>query len=100
MLYSIGYAFRLGGRLKESREIQEKVLELKRCTLGQEHRGTLSIMQNLVATYKELGGKLEEVQELEEKALEVRKRTLGEEHPVLCGVCKILQIHIEIWVEG
>ncbi|KAI5799425.1 hypothetical protein FPQ18DRAFT_417189 [Pyronema domesticum] len=58
--------------------IKEKVLEVRRRILGEDHPDTLIVMQNLAATYAELGGRLKEVQELEEKVLEARKRTLGE----------------------
>jgi tetratricopeptide (TPR) repeat protein len=80
-MYSIGYSFHACGRLKEAQEIQEKVLEVRKRTLGEEHPYTLVAMLNLAITYKRLGGRLEEVQELEEKVVEVRKHTLREEHP-------------------
>ncbi|KAI5788600.1 hypothetical protein FPQ18DRAFT_262130 [Pyronema domesticum] len=80
-MYLMGYTFRFRGLLKEAQELEEKVLEVRRRTLGEEHPDTLCSMQNLANTYGELGGRLKEVQELEEKVLEVRRRTLGEEHP-------------------
>ncbi|KAI5788603.1 hypothetical protein FPQ18DRAFT_262075 [Pyronema domesticum] len=80
-MHLMGYTFRFRGLLKEAQELEEKVLEVRRRTLGEEHPDTLRGMQNLAATYAELGGRLKEVQELEEKVLEVRRRTLGEEHP-------------------
>ncbi|CCX16801.1 Similar to Nephrocystin-3; acc. no. Q7Z494, partial [Pyronema omphalodes CBS 100304] len=72
---------KLGGRLKEVQELEEKVLEVRRRTLGVEHPDTLRSMQSLAATYTELGGRLKDAQELQEKVLEVRMCTLGEEHP-------------------
>jgi superfamily II RNA helicase len=75
----------LGGRLKEVQELEEKLLEVRRCTLGEEHPDTLAAMQRLADTYKELGGRLKEVQELEENLLEVSRRTVREEHPDTLG---------------
>jgi tetratricopeptide (TPR) repeat protein len=80
-MHYIRWAFQSCGRLKEAQEIQEKVLEVRRCTLGEEHPETLRSMNNLASTYRQLGGRLKEVQELREKVLEVMRRTLGEEHP-------------------
>ncbi|KAI5791509.1 P-loop containing nucleoside triphosphate hydrolase protein [Pyronema domesticum] len=80
-MHLMGYTSRFRGLLKEAQELEEKVLEVRRRTLGEEHPDTLRGMQCLAITYKELGGRLKEVQELEEKVLEVRRRTLGEEHP-------------------
>ncbi|KAI5785472.1 hypothetical protein FPQ18DRAFT_87842 [Pyronema domesticum] len=80
-MYLMGYTFQSRGLLKEAQELEEKVLEVRRRTLGEEHRDTLRSMQSLAGTYAELGGRLKDVQELEEKVVEVRRRTLGEEHP-------------------
>ncbi|KAI5816684.1 hypothetical protein BZA77DRAFT_246297 [Pyronema omphalodes] len=77
----VGHCYQSAGHLKEAQELQEKVLEVQRRTLGEEHLDTLRSMNNLANTYRELGGRLKEVQELQEKVLEVRRRTLGAEHP-------------------
>ncbi|KAI5809273.1 P-loop containing nucleoside triphosphate hydrolase protein [Pyronema omphalodes] len=69
------------GRLEEVQKLEEKVLEVRRRTLGEEHPDTLHTMQSLAITYKQLSGRLKEAQELEEKVLEVKRRILGEEHP-------------------
>jgi superfamily II RNA helicase len=52
---------KLGGRLEEVQKLEEKVLEVRRHTLGEEHPDTLRIMARLAVTYEELGGKLKEV---------------------------------------
>ena len=61
-------------------ELEEKVLEARKRTLGDEHPDTLISMGNLALSYSDLGRRQEAV-ELEEKVLEARKRTLGDEHP-------------------
>ncbi|KAI5816960.1 hypothetical protein BZA77DRAFT_46327 [Pyronema omphalodes] len=78
---NVASMLRLLGRLKDAQKLQEKVFEVRRRKLGEEHPDTLHIMIHLATTYREMGGRLKEVQELEEKVLEVRRRTLGEEHP-------------------
>ncbi|KAI5788620.1 hypothetical protein FPQ18DRAFT_48792 [Pyronema domesticum] len=90
------YLFHACGRLKEAQEIQEKMLEVRRHTLGEEHPDTLTAlekrtlgeehpdtlrsMESLAITYEELGGRLKEAQEFREKVLEARRCTLGEDH--------------------
>ncbi|KAI5794172.1 hypothetical protein FPQ18DRAFT_330294 [Pyronema domesticum] len=78
---SIGTSFIYCERLKEGQGILEKVLEVRRRTVGEEHPNNVTSIQNLAITYTEPGGSMKKVQELEEKALEVRRRTLGEDHP-------------------
>ncbi|KAI5815631.1 P-loop containing nucleoside triphosphate hydrolase protein [Pyronema omphalodes] len=78
---SVGSMLQYLGRLKEAQRLDEKVLEVRRRTLGEEHPDTLRAMNNLAVTYTNMGERWKEVQELEEKVLEVRRRTLGEEHP-------------------
>jgi hypothetical protein len=56
------------------------VLEARRRTLGKEHPGTLTRMNNLALTYLHQG-KLQDAADLQEKELEARRRTLGKEHP-------------------
>jgi tetratricopeptide (TPR) repeat protein len=80
-MYSIVSSFRDIARLEEAQDIQEKVLEARKRTLGEEHPDALNVMQCLAATYAALGGRLKEVQDIEEKVLEARKHTLGEDHP-------------------
>jgi hypothetical protein len=60
--------------------LEEKVLEVSKRALGEEHPDTLLSMGNLAASYSDLG-RLQDAVELEEKVLEARKRMLGKEHP-------------------
>ncbi len=63
-----------------ARRIQERVLEVRRRVLGDEHPDTLEAMNNLAGT---LGaqGDYAGARHLQEKVLEVRRRVLGGEHP-------------------
>jgi len=61
-------------------KLEEKVLEARKRTLGEEHTDTLVSMGNLARSYSDLS-RLQDAVELEEKVLEARKRTLREEHP-------------------
>ena len=68
------------GKLKESADLNEKVLAARKRILGEEHPHTLTTMSNLASTYGGQG-KLKESADLKEKVLAARKRILGEEHP-------------------
>jgi Tetratricopeptide repeat len=68
----------------EAVELDEKVLEICKRTLGVEHPDTLTSMNNLAISYGNQGRLMEAV-ELHEKVLKVRKRTLGVEHPDTLG---------------
>ncbi len=57
----------------------EQTLELRKVTLGAEHRSTLKSMDNLARAYK-CAGRLAEALQLFERTLELRKATLGPEH--------------------
>ena len=68
------------GAYTSARELQEKVLEISRRILGEEHPDTLTSMNNLADTLR-VQGDLNGARELHEKVLEIRRRILGEEHP-------------------
>ena len=57
----------------------EQTLELRKVTLGPEHRSTLKSMNNLARAYK-CAGRVAEALLLFERTLELRKATLGPEH--------------------
>jgi len=59
----------------------EKVLELRRQALGDDHPDTAQAMQNLAVLYNQ-EGKTAQAEALLIKVLEVRRRTLGEEAPL------------------
>jgi Tetratricopeptide repeat len=61
----------------EAVELDEKVLEVCKRTLGVEHPDTLTSMSSLAISYRNQGRLMEAV----ENVLEVCKRTLGVEHP-------------------
>jgi formylglycine-generating enzyme required for sulfatase activity len=67
------------GELAGERALEERVLEVRRRVLGEEHPETLSSMGNLAMTLK-AQGELAGARLLEERVLEVRRRVLGEEH--------------------
>jgi tetratricopeptide (TPR) repeat protein len=68
------------GVYASARALQEKVLEIRRRILGEEHPETLASMYNLANTLsaqRDLNG----ARGFDEKVLEVSRRILGEEHP-------------------
>jgi hypothetical protein len=87
------------GRYSESIVLSERERKLYGLLFGAENTKTLQAMQCMGISFHKCG-RLQEAQEIAERVLEGSKRTLGEEHPDLCVQCKILQSHIEIWVEG
>ncbi|KAI9764475.1 MAG: hypothetical protein M1840_008401 [Geoglossum simile] len=73
-------AFSENGRNQSAMELREKVLEVSQRTLGNEHLGTLLVMDSLANSYSDLG-RSQEAMEMRVKTLEARQRTLGNEHP-------------------
>lgn len=65
-------------RLVEALPLLEQTLEMRKVTLGPEHRSTLKLMHNLARAYK-CAGRLGEALQLFERTLELRKATLGPE---------------------
>lgn len=65
------------GRLVETVEQNEKVLETHIRTLGAEHSDKLTSMGNLATSYRSQGNAVE----LDEKVVETRKRILAADHP-------------------
>jgi len=63
-----------------ARQLQERVLELARRVLGEEHPDTLILMKSLARTLAAQGD-YAGARELQVQVLEVRRRVLGEEHP-------------------
>ena len=68
------------GQCKEAANLQEKALETRRRSLGEEHPDTLGSMANLTATLR-FGGWGEKPSTSKKRVLETRRRLLGEEHP-------------------
>ncbi|KAI4256990.1 MAG: hypothetical protein L6R42_005913, partial [Xanthoria sp. 1 TBL-2021] len=67
------------GRRQEALQLGERVVEVYKRTLGQEHYKTLHSMQILAISYSEVGRRQEALQ-LAERVVEVFKRTFGLEH--------------------
>jgi tetratricopeptide (TPR) repeat protein len=63
-----------------ARWLGERVLDVRKRVLGEEHPDTLTAMGNLAMTLSAQGDHAS-ARRLEERALEARKRVLGEEHP-------------------
>jgi hypothetical protein len=77
------------GQWQDAVELEEKVLEARKRTLGEEHPRTLMSISNLASLYNDLGRPQDTIK-LEAKVLEARKRTLGEEHPsILLSICNL-----------
>ncbi|KAL9615270.1 MAG: hypothetical protein Q9167_000241 [Letrouitia subvulpina] len=71
--------YREVGRLQEALQLLERVVEIRKRTLGGEHLTTLSSIHQLTIIYTEMG-RFQEALQLAERVVEVSKRTLGEEH--------------------
>ncbi len=69
------------GEYANAQEDLEGVLAVYRSALGEEHPGTLTVMNNLAGVFLEQGKYLEAENRFEE-VLEARRRILGEEHPI------------------
>ena len=67
------------GAYSQARQLNERVIEVRRRTLGEEHPDTLTSMHNLAATLYEQGD-LAGARQLHKLVLEGRRRILGEEH--------------------
>lgn len=72
------------GRLQESLQLTERVLEARKRTLGEEHPDTFDLMLNLANRYSDMG-RLKEALQLTEQVIEAHKRTLAEERPDTLG---------------
>ena len=68
------------GNMADAEALEVHVLELRKSTLGLEHRDTLSSMADLASTFCNEGC-WTEAEALQLQALELRKSTLGLEHP-------------------
>ena len=68
------------GRVQEALQLTERVVEVRKRKLGEEHPETLRSMHSLAIRYREAGERQKALQ-LTERVVEVYKRTLGKEHP-------------------
>jgi tetratricopeptide (TPR) repeat protein len=66
------------GTYASARALQEKVLEIRRRILGEEHLNTLMSMNDLALTLRAQGD-LKDARVLQEKALQISRHILGEE---------------------
>ena len=74
------FVYSENGFLKETEELEMRVLEVRKRILGEDHPDTLRSMANLAVTYSRQGRE-GEAEELLVRVVEIRKRVLGEEHP-------------------
>ena len=77
---TIGQAYLDLGVLPEARRQIERALELRRRTLGEQHRDTLEAEYRLVTVYREEGS-YDQAEPLLKKLIAARIRILGPEHP-------------------
>ena len=68
------------GEIRKALQLLERVVEIRKRTLGEEHPNTLRSMYNLANRYSE-AGKTPKALRLNEQVVETEKKTLGEEHP-------------------
>ena len=84
------------GRLEEAVRLHTETLEARRRVLGENHRDTLSSVQNLAATHY-LAGNAAAAVPLFRENIELRARLLGDEHPATLRAAKVLgQILLEL----
>jgi tetratricopeptide (TPR) repeat protein len=72
--------YRAEGRYAEAEPLQNRVLEIQRGALGEEHPFTLAIMSNVAHLYR-AEGKYAEAETTISKVIEIRRRVLGVQHP-------------------
>jgi len=77
-------------RYEEALELQEKVLEIRKETLGENQLNTIRAMSSLAFTLNLLE-RHEEALKLQEKVFELYKETLGENHPDTISAMNILE---------
>jgi len=68
------------GWTRDALKLTERVVQLSKIKLGEEHPDTLASMQNLANLYSEAGRRSEALQ-LMERVMQLRKTKLGDEHP-------------------
>ena len=79
MASSFALVYSEAGRVLEALQLTERVVEVYKGTLGEEHPDTLNSMHSLAISYSEVGERQKALQ-LAEQVVEVYKRTLGKEH--------------------
>jgi hypothetical protein len=82
------------GRRTEALELSERVLQLRKSKLGEDHPDTLTSMGNLAIDYSEAGRRTEAL-ELSEKVLQLRKSKLGDDHPDTLSSMQVLAYLME-----
>ena len=80
MAHSFALVYGEVGRVQEALQLTERVVEVRKRTLGEEHLDTLRSMHSLAIRYNETSERQKALQ-LTKRVVEVYKRTLGEEHP-------------------
>jgi hypothetical protein len=78
-----------------ARGLQERVLEVQRRVLGEDHPATLRSLNNLASTLRDQGD-LAGARGLQERVLDVRRRVLGEDHPATLRSVKTLTAMLEL----
>ncbi|KAF5845127.1 hypothetical protein GGP41_001220 [Bipolaris sorokiniana] len=68
------------GRYKEAEELDVQVMQTMKRVLTDEHRSTLTSMNNLAETYRDQG-RWKEAEELQVQVMQTMKRVLGDEYP-------------------
>lgn len=79
------------GRFKNSEEMSQKAIDMKRVYLEADDPSTISTLGLLAMTYRSQG-RLTEAERLNIQILEVRKRVLGAEHPYTLAAMSSLAI--------
>ena len=90
MASCIAFVYGETGRVREALRLMERVAEVYKRILGEEHPKTLWSIHDLAISYSEAGERQKALQ-LTERVVEVRKRTLGEEHPDTLHSMRTLQ---------
>lgn len=80
MLSSFAVVYQEAGRRQDALQLVERVTELSKETLGEEHTFTLARVSNLAVLYEEMGRRQEALQ-LNTQLVKTKKKNLGNEHP-------------------
>ncbi len=76
----LGWAFRVMGRYRQARDLDQDTLERKRRTMGENHPSALTAADNLAIVLRQLG-EAPAARDLAQDTLERKRQILGENHP-------------------
>ena len=82
--HNLATAYRHQGQLHRAELMLERVLAIRRKSLGLDHPDTEATLNQLALVYRRMG-RLEKAKELHHEVIESRKRTMGADHAATLG---------------